>query len=176
MNTDDSSNLSIGFNALRLDYPPVKCEDASLNAADSALRMMLSPKPIGTPESSRPFQNPRKLSILSNTVPACLKGICYVFKFSNGNACVGRLTNCKVDHLQAMRYITKAHEAKFGQDNTDDPDLETCLTGFHDYAWDRFCSLIPLEIDEGLYSNLYHDSRICALTRKCPFPDCKEVL
>ena len=143
------------------------CSDAKAPAAAAAA--------AAAAVAPRAYHNPRKLSVLSNAVPPCLKGVCYTMRLSGGSASVGRLSNVKVDPLAALAAISAAARAR-GLPEGADADLETCLAGWHDYMWARFCCLIPIEVDEAAYRALYHESRMCAVTRRCHLPDCVEVL
>jgi len=125
--------------------------------------------------SARAYHNPRKLSVLSNAVPPCLKGVCYTMRLRGGSATVGRLSNVKVDVLSAMRAIG-AEARKRGVPEGEDPDLDCCLAGWREYMWARFCCLIQIEVEEDAYKLLYHETKMCAVTRRCYLPDCAEVL
>lgn len=129
-----------------------------------------------TPSTARVFHNPRKLSMISGTVPPCLKGVVYTMRLSGGGATVGRLSNVKVDALAALRAIGAEARARGLDADATAADLETCLAGFRAYCVARFACLIPIEVDDEAYRILYHDVKICGITRRCWRDDCAEVL
>ena len=159
---------------MSVDKAAIELSDMTLGHSLGAVSAGSARAPAITPAAPRSYHNPRKLSVLSNMVPPCLKGICYTMKLANGNASVGRLSNVKVDVFAAMREI--GAEARARGRGDEDYDLDTCLTGWRTYVWNRFAQLIPLEVDEEAYRLLYHDSKICAVTHRCYRADCVEVL
>jgi len=115
--------------------------------------------------------------MISGAVPPCLKGVVYTMRLSGGGATVGRLGNVKVDALAALRAIgAEARARGAASDDATEAELDTCLAGFRAYCVARFACLIPIEVDEEAYRLLYHDSKICGVTRKCWLADCAEVL
>ena len=96
-------------------------------------------------------------------------------QMSGGSACVGRLTNVKVNALAALREIT-AEGRRAGLADGEEPSLDICLAGWRAYAWNAFACLIQIEVSEQAYKQLYHDSKICGVTRRCWKEDCEEVL
>ena len=136
--------------------------DAGSRAAASAL------------PSSKAYHNPRKLSVLSNMVPPCLKGICYTMQLSGGSACVGRLSNVKVNALAALREIA-AEGRRAGLAEGEEPGLDICLAGWRTYVWNAFACLIQIEVSDNAYRLLYHESKICGVTRRCWKEDCAEI-
>jgi hypothetical protein len=82
----------------------------------------------------------------------------------------------KVDALAALRAIGAEARARGLDADATAADLETCLAGFRAYCVARFACLIPIEVDDEAYRILYHDVKICGITRRCWRDDCAEVL
>ena len=142
---------------------------ATTTSGDAGSRAAASALP-----SSKAYHNPRKLSVLSNMVPPCLKGICYTMQLSGGSACVGRLSNVKVNALAALREIA-AEGRRAGLAEGEEPDLDSCLAGWRTYVWNAFACLIQIEVSDTAYRLLYHESKICGVTRRCWKEDCAEI-
>jgi hypothetical protein len=119
----------------------------------------------------------RKLSFISGQVPLRLKGIAYTICMKGGTAKICKLTNVKINHLEAYRVISQHHRQLRGPaaDEEDTP-LSVCLEGFRRYFNDNFAVILPLEVESQVPDTIYHESCLCDLTRICSEPGCRNAV
>ena len=79
----------------------------------------------------------------------------------------------QVDHLAAMRIIAEEHRLLAGPAADDlDPPLSVCLSGFARYFDEHFGVILPLDVSESVPPDVYHESGMCGLTRRCHVIEC----